>query len=396
MEALCDLAVESRQVERRSDLYLESLRELSLREDSEKYLQACCKSAQWAIEAPRLFPESFAFPILKQRETGNVTLSREQIRCLLALMLWCAFPRQEREHNLPRDYTFYKVLGPAKGKKDQQIAKLMCLFTYFQSVEQLGADECVTFCRLYMTDKVVWPERTERLSTLFIDESKDLVETKDQMIKVDFANSYFGGGVLALGSVQEECMLLAYVEPIVGVLFIEQLSDKEAVHIQGARVVNCYSGYQSDFRWEAAVDSPIVLDSQGRNDDTIAVIDAINFDGRELEQYYGHWIERELNKALLGFRVDSVDAKRPVATGNWGCGAFRGDPQLKFLIQWVAASVCGRSLYYITWEIPELQRLSEVQGKLFNRSAGEVVRLLLQYRSHRDTDLFEFVLGRLC
>ena len=395
-EILCDLAVESRQVERRSDLYLESLRDLSLREDSEKYLQICLKTAQWAIEAPRLFPESFVFPIFKQRETSNLTLSREQIRCLLALMLWCVFPRQEREHNLPRDYTFYKVLGPAKGKRDQQIAKLMCLFAYFESVEQLNPLECVSFSRSYMTDRVVWPECTERLSTLFIDESKDLVETKDRMIKVDFANSYFGGGVLGFGTVQEECMLLAYVEPIVGVLFIEQLGDKDAVHIQGARVVNRYSGYQSEFRWEATVDPPIVLDSQGRNDDTIAVIDAINFDGRELEQYYGHWIERELNKALQGFKAQDVEGKRPVATGNWGCGAFRGDPQLKFLIQWIAASVCGRPMYYITWEIPELQRLSEVHGRLSNRSTGEVVRVLLQYRSHRDKSLFEFVLGRLC
>ena len=27
-----------------------------------------------------------------------------------------------------------------------------------------------------------------------------------------------------------------------------------------------------------------------------------------------------------------------VATGNWGCGAFGGDPELKAIIQWLAAS----------------------------------------------------------
>ena len=32
---------------------------------------------------------------------------------------------------------------------------------------------------------------------------------------------------------------------------------------------------------------------------------------------------------------------RPVATGNWGCGVFRGDPELKAVIQWVAASAAG-------------------------------------------------------
>lgn len=27
-----------------------------------------------------------------------------------------------------------------------------------------------------------------------------------------------------------------------------------------------------------------------------------------------------------------------IATGNWGCGAFGGDPEVKTIIQWLAAS----------------------------------------------------------
>merc|ERR1712080_419472 len=34
------------------------------------------------------------------------------------------------------------------------------------------------------------------------------------------------------------------------------------------------------------------------------------------------------------------------ATGNWGCGVFGGDPQLKSLIQWLAASAMGREMVY--------------------------------------------------
>ena len=39
----------------------------------------------------------------------------------------------------------------------------------------------------------------------------------------------------------------------------------------------------------------------------------------------------------------------PVATGKWGCGAFGGDPLLKFLIQWIAVSVTGRKkmIFYL-------------------------------------------------
>jgi hypothetical protein len=38
-----------------------------------------------------------------------------------------------------------------------------------------------------------------------------------------------------------------------------------------------------------------------------------------------------------------------VLTGGWGCGYFRGDPQLKAIIQWLAASSCNRQMVYGTW-----------------------------------------------
>ena len=38
-----------------------------------------------------------------------------------------------------------------------------------------------------------------------------------------------------------------------------------------------------------------------------------------------------------------------VATGNWGCGAFGGDPHLKALIQLMAAAECNRDVYYFTF-----------------------------------------------
>lgn len=42
---------------------------------------------------------------------------------------------------------------------------------------------------------------------------------------------------------------------------------------------------------------------------------------------------------------------RAVATGNWGCGAYRGDPQLKAMLQWMVVSACGRpEMKYHTFE----------------------------------------------
>lgn len=33
-------------------------------------------------------------------------------------------------------------------------------------------------------------------------------------------------------------------------------------------------------------------------------------------------------------------------TGNWGCGAFNGDIKLKFVIQWLACSMAGKTMMY--------------------------------------------------
>lgn len=50
---------------------------------------------------------------------------------------------------------------------------------------------------------------------------------------------------------------------------------------------------------------------------------------------------------------------RPIATGNWGCGAFKGDHQLKCMLQWAVASLCGRpQMIYYTFGRQELNTVS--------------------------------------
>jgi poly(ADP-ribose) glycohydrolase len=44
-----------------------------------------------------------------------------------------------------------------------------------------------------------------------------------------------------------------------------------------------------------------------------------------------------------------------VASGNWGCGAYRGDAKLKTLLQLMAASQAGRHLAYFTFGDTKLQ-----------------------------------------
>lgn len=59
-------------------------------------------------------------------------------------------------------------------------------------------------------------------------------------------------------------------------------------------------------------------------------IDATYFPNRKL-QYTISSMVRELTKAYVGFRLPETfeHMNYGIATGNWGCGAFNGDLQLK-------------------------------------------------------------------
>lgn len=57
------------------------------------------------------------------------------------------------------------------------------------------------------------------------------------------------------------------------------------------------------------------------------------------------------SQAYVGFVGSDIYKNNlpAIATGNWGCGAFRGNPKLKILIQLMAAAVAGRSMVYFTF-----------------------------------------------
>jgi poly(ADP-ribose) glycohydrolase len=72
---------------------------------------------------------------------------------------------------------------------------------------------------------------------------------------------------------------------------------------------------------------------------------------------------------------------RPVVTGNWGCGAFGGNPQLKALIQWMAVSVSGRpEMVYCTFRDRQLTQLKRVIEAIEKRGLNTGQLALLVFR----------------
>merc|ERR1719229_1096564 len=85
----------------------------------------------------------------------------------------------------------------------------------------------------------------------------------------------------------------------------------------------------------------------------MVAIDALQMSHSD-DQYSQPLLSRELNKAYIGFEKSKEEKSgsapvAAVATGNWGCGAFGGDPHLKALIQLMAASEVGRDVAYFTF-----------------------------------------------
>ena len=61
-----------------------------------------------------------------------------------------------------------------------------------------------------------------------------------------------------------------------------------------------------------------------------------------------------------------------VATGKWGSGVMHGDPEVKVIVQWMAASECGREVnYHVPYDVKDrkfIQRLREFTSKMMEEN----------------------------
>jgi poly(ADP-ribose) glycohydrolase len=199
---------------------------------------------------------------------------------------------------------------------------------------------------------------------------------------LDFANKYLGGGVLGSGCVQEEIRFLICPELIVSMLFTERLNDNESMIIKGVERFSSYTGYGRTFNWHKDYVDETPRDEWRRLYTHILAIDAIKFSSKKA-QFKQKYIKREIIKCLCGFSQNLDSKMAAVATGNWGCGVFLGDIQLKFLIQLMAASEADRDLVYFTFNDQKtFTALNEMVKVIFEEhqlNIGEIYQLINDY-----------------
>ena len=129
---------------------------------------------------------------------------------------------------------------------------------------------------------------------------------------------------------------------------------------------------------------------------TILCMDALELeeDVTAKQQAKEFYLERELLKTYTGF---CGVAGQDVGTGAWGCGAFGGDREVKFVVQVVAASVAGvKSLRYRTVDHEFADKLASVLESWNKRGFSsscvfEQLKLFAESKNHEDS-FFNFVL----
>ncbi|XP_068225013.1 poly(ADP-ribose) glycohydrolase [Palaemon carinicauda] len=355
--------------------------------------------ANLALDLPNIVTQPP--PLLTRHSTHSVTLSQIQIASLLANAFFCTFPRRnakggDTEYASYPDINFNRLFS---HKEKRSLEKLKCIINYFRRVTKKRPEGLVTFTRQYVSVSELpsWESSSHHLPDLHLD-SCGLIEEKEGLLQVDFANKFIGGGVLGLGCVQEEIRFVLSPELIVSRLFTQILDKTEALIITGAEQYNQGSGYASTFCWTSNHQDSTKCDIWKRRLCQVVAIDALRFT-RPKVQYRPPLILRELNKVYAGFRALKGSIGNPigVATGNWGCGAFNGNARLKALIQLAACGFTGRNVAYFTFGDEKLRddlSTMHIFLKENNVTVGELVQVLMHYgqRAWVDgSDLYHYI-----
>ncbi|XP_069741532.1 poly(ADP-ribose) glycohydrolase isoform X2 [Narcine bancroftii] len=250
--------------------------------------------AQLALRLPSVCTQPI--PLLKQKVNYSITMSQEQIACLLANALFCTFPRRSNKakleySNFP-DINFKKLF---EGSSLKKVEKLKTLFCYFRKVTEKKPTGLVTFQRQCLQNFPEWERSTKKLTRLHITCEGTIEDNGRGMLQVDFANKFVGGGVTRGGLVQEEIRFLINPELIVSRLFTEALDHNECLIITGTEQYSIYEGYADTYRWVGSCNDQTPRDAWQRHNTEIVAIDALPF-RHYLDQFSPNNLKREMNK----------------------------------------------------------------------------------------------------
>lgn len=231
-------------------------------------------------------------------------------------------------------------------------AKLRCMLSYFERVAGELPRGTLRFERIVVPARTATEWRVDRSPLLPLDvRETGAIEDAPDCRQIDFANRFLGGGVLSGGNVQEEIRFAVAPEHLVAMIVSPMMRDDEAISMHGCETFAVTRGYGGTLAYAGPHREAAPRLADGTPDVEFVAIDAVDYRrGNPNLQYLEPAVLRELGKARAGFARDAgVVGRAAIATGNWGCGAFHGDPPHKAVLQWLAASAEGRRVRYYSF-----------------------------------------------
>jgi poly(ADP-ribose) glycohydrolase len=296
-------------------------------------------------------------------EPAITTIPRRDIPALIALMLEGKIDPAPGGPILDA-----RVLLAATAPQEQ--AKLHCLREYLRRVAIDPPQGSLTIERI-VVGPYDWLSDRSPLGPFDVRREGSIEDAVDCR-QVDFANSFLGGGVLTGGCVQEEIRFAVAPELLAGMIVSPRMGPLEAIVLRGAERYALTSGYAFSLRYAGPFHDP-------HPDVELVAIDAIDHRKPGVPSPFEEAaMRRELDKARAGFRRDARNLT--IATGNWGCGVFGGDPALKAILQWLAASAEGRAIRYFTFGDKRLGDLEGLVSRVKHLTVGELARKVLAAR----------------
>jgi len=330
--------------------------------------------AQLILETETLFPNDKRISIFTQDENRIGSLSKRQCACIIAHMVFCITVDQPEDFMLAELIDFsviYTKPGLIKNTA-RKIHKIKCIFTYLERILNENPQGNVIFERVFLQgthNEDTWADCDETITSAEIIVKGSIEDTKDAL-QVVFSDKELGDQVLQLPTTQQQIMSLIHPELLLTILLFEKLQKEETVRVYGAGRYSNYKGYGDSFEFvEAYKEEKHEIERQH------VIMDAEKYTSKQgASQFAASWVLREINKAYSGF-IQEEDKGRKVATGKWGCGVFKGNPQLKFIIQWLAASRAYRDIVFYSYGDETSFNNEETQKILKHYTGKEVGEL---------------------
>ena len=337
----------------------------------------------------------YEIKILKTKENDKLELTRRQVVILFLLSFFKIMNKELR-------FCVYNIISTTKKGTKFEFGR--CFLNYITIIGKWLSEE-----NPILEEKIKFIRISKNKEPNDYNESTDFCDIKiyekgslfdgEASYCVDFANRYIGGGVLTGGCVQEEILFAIQPEAIASLLFMEKMGNNDAIRIDNTIQYSNYEGYARNFLFKS---NAIGNDAKEIKRTKLIAIDAFPHSQIRDQKI----IERDIYKAFVGFKTVFYDEKegdeeKTIATGNWGCGAFGGDYELKFLQQWISASFAGiKRLDYYTFSNKNMNNIIEMSDEikkkykkvkdlyndLFTKrlSEGKVVKTLLVQSKDED------------